>query len=140
MNEILSLISEMKLGEPCSAEEINNIEKSIMRKLPDDYIEFMKLHNGGEGPVGEYGYLAIWDTNEFIDTNVKGIYNVPISDMVYFASDRSGLLYAFDTRSDMKSIVEIPEDAEDFSEIDEVATSLKEFIQYIHDIDDSEFE
>lgn len=111
-----------------------------MRKLPDDYIEFMKLHNGGEGPVGEYGYLAIWDTNEFIDTNVKGIYNVPISDMVYFSSDRSGLLYAFDTRSDMKSIVEIPEDAEDFSEIDEVATSLKEFIQYIHDIDDSEFE
>lgn len=29
MNEILSLISEMKLGEPCNVEEINNIEKVL---------------------------------------------------------------------------------------------------------------
>ena len=129
----------MKLGKPCSEEELNNIEKSIMKKLPNDYIEFMKSHNGGEGPVGKYGYLAIWNTQEFIDTNNdKDI--VPIRDLVYFASDRSGLLYAFDTRNGMKSIVELPEDAEDYSEVDQVATSFKDFIQYIHDIDDSEFE
>lgn len=139
MNELLHMISKMDLNSPCDIDELQKIEKYIEQKLPSDYVEFMKLHNGGEGPVGEYGYLAIWDTNEIIDTNIHRKYFIPISELLYFASDRSGLLYAFDTRNDLKCILELPEDAESYTDTKKIATSFLGFIQYIYDIDDSEF-
>lgn len=140
MNELLNMISEMELNDPCDIKDIHNIEDYISHKLPTDYVDFMQLHNGGEGPVGEYGYLAIWDTAEVIDTNIHRKYHIPIRELFYFASDRSGLLYAYNLKTNTNSILELPEDAEDYNEVKEVASNFKEFVRYIHDIDDSEYE
>ena len=48
-------------------------------------------------------------------------------------------LYAFDTHRDMK-IVELEYDSIDYSEVEVVADSFEEFIEYIYCIDDSEFD
>lgn len=136
MDELLAILNTMELNAPCKAEELRKIEQYLGKPLPNDYAEFMKLHNGGEGPVGENGYLAIWGTDEVLDANTDAEYPVPIKDLFYFASDRSGLLYAYD-KNDFGKIVEIW-DANYYIESDKpklIATSLKEFAQYIHDIE-----
>ena len=137
MDELLAILNTMNLNAPCKTEELEKIEQYLGKPLPKDYAEFMKLHNGGEGPVGENGYLAIWDTDEVLDVNTNTEYPVPVKDLFYFASDRSGLLYAYD-KNNYGKIVEIW-DANYYIESDKpklIATSLKEFAQYIHDIEE----
>lgn len=65
--------------------------------------------------------------------------NKYIFGLIYFASDRGGTLYAFDTKTSMK-IVELQSDSVDYSEAEVVADSFEEFVEYIYDIDDSEFD
>ena len=44
-------------------EEVNGL------KLPEDYIEFMKEHNGGEGPIGENNYGRFYKLEELEGIN-----------------------------------------------------------------------
>ena len=37
--------------------------------LPDDYLEFMNRHNGGEGDVGKNSYMQILKLEELIEYN-----------------------------------------------------------------------
>ena len=140
MNHILEKIKEMELNAPCSIEQLHTMEQRLNVILPRQYMEFMQLHDGGEGPIGEYGYLAIWDISEALSFNQSSDINKYIFGLIYFASNRGGTLYAFDTNRDMK-IVELECDSIDYSEeVEVVADSFEEFIEYIYCIDDSEFD
>ena len=44
-------------------EEVNSL------KLPEEYIEFMKKHNGGEGPIGNNNYGRFYKMEELEDIN-----------------------------------------------------------------------
>ena len=44
-------------------EEVNGL------KLPEDYIEFMKDHNGGEGPIGDNNYGRFYKFEELDEIN-----------------------------------------------------------------------
>ena len=51
-------------------EETNYEIKEINgQKLPADYLEFMKEHNGGEGDVGKNSYMQILKLEELMDYN-----------------------------------------------------------------------
>ncbi len=67
--------------------------------LPDDYLEFMKSNDGGEGFIGGNKYLCIWSVENLIDWNKK--YNVEMYAPGYFvfASDGDGTAYAFDKKT-----------------------------------------
>lgn len=135
---MLEKMTKMGLNEPCNAEQLHALERKLNITLPMQYADFMQLHEGGEGPVGEYGYLAIWDIDEVLSFHQSSDVNQYITGLIYFASDRGGTLYAFDTKRDMK-IVELQSDSIDASEVGVVADSFEEFIEYIYYIDDSEF-
>lgn len=38
-------------------------------KLPEDYLDFMSEHNGGEGPLGEYNYGHFYMLEELEEIN-----------------------------------------------------------------------
>lgn len=139
MDHILEKMKKMELNAPCKIEQLKTIEQKLNIVLPRQYKDFMQLHEGGEGSIGEYAYLAIWDISEMMSFNQSCDINKYISGLIYFASDRGGLLYAFDTNRDMK-IVELECDSIDQSEAEVVAGSFEEFIEYIYCIDDSEFD
>lgn len=140
MNQILEKMKEMELNPPCSIEQLHTIEQKLNIALPGQYMDFMQLHEGGEGPIGEYAYLAIWDISEMLSYNQDSDVNKYITGLIYFASDRGGTLYAFDTNRAMK-VVELQADSIDYcEEVEVVADSFEEFVEYIYCIDDSEFD
>ena len=56
MNSIYDLMSEMELSKPAKKDKLEMIEKKFNIVLPKQHIDFMLLHNGGEGNIGKYGY------------------------------------------------------------------------------------
>ena len=130
----------MELRAPALLSDLQTIAKGLKVTLPEDYIQFMLLHNGGEGPVGDYGYLAVFSTDEIAEFYQEPGAKDAMPGFFFFASDLSGYLYAYDLRAMDATVVEIPDDISDASEIKPVAHSFAGFIDYIYQIDDSDFE
>ena len=63
--------------------------------LPEDYLAFMREHNGGEGPLGENNYGCFYLLEELAEVNAE--YDVPINwpGYVVLGSDMSGQLWAW---------------------------------------------
>ncbi len=57
--------SDFDFNEPYNG-EINKVIYGV--KLPEEYVEFMKAHNGGEGDVGE-SWLVLFPIEELQDVN-----------------------------------------------------------------------
>ena len=140
MEKLLNLMSDMVLNEPCDYSKILMLEKNFNFNLPRDYVEFMKKHNGGEGAIGKYGYLAVWSVEELFSYNYEKNGPILSDTLLYFASDRGGTLFAFKMESNSCTIIELQDDTIDVNEIETVASSFGDFVQYEYDIDDSEFE
>ena len=67
--------------------------------LPEDYLQFLRFSNGGEGELGvKPGWFQLWPTEEVIGLN-KG-YEVQkwVAGFFGFGSNGGGELLAFDTR------------------------------------------
>ena len=64
--------------------------------IPEDYLAFMHEHNGGEGPIGEEGYLQLVRLEELRSFNEE--YEIPkwLPDKFIFGTDLGGNLYGFD--------------------------------------------
>ncbi len=140
MDSMLEMMKDMDLNCPASCDDLKKIETEFKIVLPKQYFDFMRLHNGGEGPIGKYGYLAIFSLKELIDSNGDDKINDYHPGLFYFASDRGGMIYAFNMHTKEKSIVELPCDSIDFEDVEVIAESFGNFINYIYNIDDSKFE
>ena len=131
MMDYLDKINQMKLENPIQVDEMNVLEKSFPFPFPEAYKEFLLLHNGGEGPVGEYGYIAIFGSKELIHSNGKDPINEYHPELFYFASDQS---------KNQNPIVELPSDSIDQDDVEIVAENFSDFINYVYNIDDSELD
>ena len=140
MMDYLDKINQMKLEKPLHPDEIDALGKTFRFTLPEQYKEFLLLHNGGEGPVGEYGYIAIFGSEELLSSNGEDKINDYHPELFFFASDRGGLFYAFDRSRNQTPIVELPCDSIDNDDVEIVAENFNDFISYIYNIDDSEFD
>lgn len=134
---MLEKMKEMELNAPADIERLHTIEREWKITFPKQYVDFMKLHDGGEGPIGEYGYLAIWDIEELVWFNQSDEVR-KVSGLIYFASDRGGTYFAFDMQNSSMRIVELYRDTVHFSETKVIADSLEVFIEYVYSTDDSE--
>jgi len=78
--------------EPASEAALESVQSRLGR-LPPEYVALMRLHNGGEGFVGEGSYLRIWPIEELADRNPVLAPARP-SNVVLIGSDGSDGLYA----------------------------------------------
>ena len=63
--------------------------------LPEDYLAFMREHNGGEGPLGENNYGRFYRVEELAEVNAEYDVSNNWPGYVVLGSDMSGQLWAW---------------------------------------------
>lgn len=78
---------EFNGAENFSLSEINGV------KLSEDYLAFVEENGGGEGALGEEGYLQLWSLSELAENNelYEAVKYLP--DCALIATDLSGALF-----------------------------------------------
>jgi len=120
---LLQLISGLANKEPALDVALKSFTEKNQIFLPEEYIQFLRLKNGGEGFVGQNAYVMFWGLDELAEMN--NAYNVKeyVPGLYLFGSDGGGEAYAFDTRSEM-AIVKVPFVGMDISLIENIATTF----------------
>lgn len=50
-------------------EGIDEVERELGIRLPDEYRDLLRRVNGGEGPIGAQSYLILWRAEELVEHN-----------------------------------------------------------------------
>ena len=85
---------------PASSAAIAEFEKQLGAKLPQDYVAFLLLTNGGEGFVGENQPLIFWPAEQLISVNDGYHVRDHAPGLLVFGWNGGGDAYGFDTRSE----------------------------------------
>src|SRR5262249_30653850 len=89
----------MQLNAGASEEEINELLGSAGTELPQEYLDFLRAANGGEGPLGERGYLALWRAEEVGQANQEYSVAEFAPGLLLIGSDGGGTAVGIDLRS-----------------------------------------
>ena len=124
MNDKLKKIfSDFEFDRPSdvSVTEINGV------KLPEDYLEFVAENGGGEGALGEEGYLQLWSLGELAEQNEFYEARELLPNCALIGTDLSGSMFGVTERGEFFSI---PDDMGlDAAEIEVLCGSFEEFIE-----------
>ena len=138
LDKIKEMTKDMEYNKPATKEELEEIEKEFNIKLPENYKDFMLLTNGAEGPIGKYGYLAIFDTEEVKWYNAESPLKENFPELFFIASIRGGYVYAIDTRKESTKYVQVDDLATNYDEVKEICDKFEKLIEFEYLIDDSE--
>lgn len=92
MNECTRLLDK---NSPIEIVELEKFLAAIDFIPPADYIDFMKLHNGAEGAIGNNAYLNLWPIEELINLNTDLKVQLYAPGYFIFGSDGGGSAFAF---------------------------------------------
>src|SRR5262245_8861751 len=109
-------------------EDIATFRRVTGRTLPQDYIDFLKRNNGGEGYIG-HEYVMLWKLEELDEFNRD--YEVPeyLSDVLLFGSDGGGEALGFRVSQGPKwQVIKVPFVGMSPDLCEEVAGSFSEFL------------
>jgi hypothetical protein len=90
----IDLFSNFTFNNDLSESNFSDIEIFFRFILPDDYKNFMKNHNGGEGFIGEQ-YLIIWKVSEILTYNHEYEVAKYAPGHLIFGSNGGGEAFAF---------------------------------------------
>ena len=68
-DEILMMLARFRTAGGASSTSIRQVEQALGLTLPDDFAALLQWSNGGEGPVGESGYLQLWPIEQIEPMN-----------------------------------------------------------------------
>ena len=95
------------LNAGASQAVITEIATSVKHSLPNDYLQFLGRHNGGEGFVGEH-YLVLWKAEELIEFNRDYQVDEYAPGVFLFGSNGAGEGCGFDMLTSGSPVVVIP--------------------------------
>jgi len=90
------LLAGVRLREPAGESEVAAAQATLVCSLPDDYIDVIRRGNGGEGPVGDRGFLRLWPLAEVVDQTRRYASFEQFEDLVVFGTDGGGEAFCFD--------------------------------------------
>jgi hypothetical protein len=129
MNEPEPLTAGLSGGSPVPIEGVSAIGQALDIAWPPEYAEFLAQSGGGEGWIGE-SYLAVWPPGEMVTNNEALGLAEFAPNLVGFATDGGGELFAFDRAFDPVHIVMVPmiglDSPRDFG------SSFVEFLSQLH--------
>jgi hypothetical protein len=97
---------EQALNEKPSDSQISFLKNNMNFDYPSDYFDFISLHNGGEGELGE-GYLALWSIEDMLETNSIQKKEAPMFyDKYWIFGSNSGIFQYVFSKKD-RTILEI---------------------------------
>jgi cell wall assembly regulator SMI1 len=113
-------LSSGGLAEPAPANDIDALTSHPGFTLPDDYIAFLRQHDGGEGDLGD-DYVMLWKAAELGDFNREYQTDVFAPGIFLFGSNGGGEAYGFDLADPAMPVVSIPFVGMDLEQATEVA-------------------
>lgn len=108
-DELQHLTRQMDLGAGASRERLAEVGRQLGASFPPDYLAFMIATNGGEGPVGEDGYGAVYPIEELSKANRAYADFEHFEGLVIFGSDMGGEAFCFDAEGSVVMVEYISE-------------------------------
>jgi SMI1 / KNR4 family (SUKH-1) len=108
-------------------------EKQLGMKLPVEYVEFLKLTNGGEGLIGKNAYVMLWGVEELASMNQSYEVQKYAPGLLIFGSDGGGEAYGFDTRTPQWPIVQVPFVGLAWNLARPMGKSFNIFLEHLHE-------
>ena len=81
------LIQNLNCHDPATTEAIATFERTTGKQHPDDYAEFLKIADGGDGFIGK-AYVILWRIGELISMNEAYEVESYASGLLIFGSRR----------------------------------------------------
>jgi hypothetical protein len=110
LNLLIDSTAKWNRNPPAATDAIQDLVSGCAIDLPDEYIEFLRFSNGGEGELGvDPGWFQIWPAEQVIQLNegYKVTENIP--GYFAFGSNGAGEMLVFDARSEQPwSVAMIP--------------------------------
>lgn len=102
------MYSRFHRNTPARAVEIEQFELQFGFALPNDYRDFLRASNGGEGFIGPNAYVILRMIGDLSEMN--NAYQVAeyAPGLFLFGSDGGGDAYAFHSRTSAMPIVSVP--------------------------------
>ncbi|WP_236249350.1 SMI1/KNR4 family protein [Pseudomonas cichorii] len=100
-------LAEGLLNGPAEISTVDGLSMQLGVALPENYINFLKRHDGGEGFIGD-NYIILWKAEELTDFNREYDVETYAPGIFLFASNGGGEGYGFDTEDAAMPIVRIP--------------------------------
>jgi hypothetical protein len=136
MNTISNIINSdlpWDRENPASTDSIESLVSRSGLKLPKDYLDFLRMSNGGEGelPVDPY-WFQIWPAEEVLEHNEGYQVSTNVPGFFAFGSNGGGELLAFDTREHVSwPVYMIPFVPMDESDAKKVASDFLSFAELL---------
>lgn len=100
-------LTEGQLNDPADAGIVDGLAARLEVSLPQEYADFLKEHNGGEGFIGD-NYIIFWKAEELAVFNTEYEVEQYAPGILLFASSGGGEGYGFDTEAAAMPIVRVP--------------------------------
>ena len=106
--------------------DIGIVEKQLHIAFPEDYLEFLKWSNGGEGYIGK-NYISFWKVEDLAALNAEYQIQKYLSEkFLGIGTDGGGICYGFCLEKQF-AIFKCSLGDLDINEITIVANSIKDF-------------
>jgi len=128
MSELGDILHDFNANQGASAASLDAAEAALGFELPYDYREFMRRRNGGEGFFGEH-YLILWRGEELAPFNKDYQVTEYAPGLILFGSTGGGDGFAFDTRQEKTTVVQVPFIGLSLRDARHVAGSLTELLE-----------
>lgn len=103
------LMHDVDRNPGASQQTIASFVREVGEPLPEDYLAWMELSDGGEGFVGPISYLILWRLSEVVERNRRLDVSALAPGLLLFGSNGGDAAYAFDRRlPSAVSVVELP--------------------------------
>jgi hypothetical protein len=111
-------------------DSITSVEKDTGRKFPEDFLDYLRRHNGGGGFVGNR-YLMLWKLEELQEFNRDYEVHEYLPDVLLFGSSGGGEAYGFRTGSVPWEVIQVPFIGMSPEECERIASSFSEFLSVL---------
>jgi hypothetical protein len=120
---------DFRRNPPAEPTAIESFQAATGITLPDEYVEFLRTANGGEGPVGGSAYVVLWRIEELATLNNAYEIRKYTPSLLLFGSDGGGEAFAFDLDSPNLAVVSVPFIGMSPDAIDRLAPSFRAFLE-----------
>ncbi|OPA94851.1 SMI1/KNR4 family protein [Pseudomonas fluorescens] len=117
--------TEGRLDAPADAACVDSLVATLGVALPQDYLDFLKQHNGGDVLIGEE-YFVFWQVQELAEFNRDYQVELYAPGIFLFGADGGGEGYGFDIEDAAMPIVRVPFIGMERQYAEPVAPSLTE--------------
>ncbi len=131
--EISNLLRDFERQKGATDEGISAGESQLGVSLPAEYVDFLKLTNGGEGFIGG-GYAQLWPIEELYSQNQKYQIREFIPGLLVFGSNGGGEAFGFDTRAQDWQIVQVPWIGEGWKDAQPLGPTFDQFLKHLFEM------